>query len=206
MTKSPINEQRVFIAALKVLDWGQVYKGSVGWLIQESERGGLSTKLAQAVQILDGDDGDVTAFNGNNPLRMDSGLTKVYSLCSKRSMIYDDRVGAAMGLLVRLFLDQNKKLWSRTARNKIPKELRFMRGPSKTRNASVPRTYRFPGKQTGSEHAKSNLWANWVIQEVVKPIAFWGYDATEDLASKMRILEGALFMLGYEVQPTRKSG
>jgi len=82
-----VNEHKVFVAAFKVLDWGQVYKGSAGWLIQEYENGCLSKKLKRGAEILDGDEDDVTEFEGNRTLRMDFGLTKVYSLCSKHSII-----------------------------------------------------------------------------------------------------------------------
>lgn len=166
---------KAFMSALKILDWGQVYRGAAGWLIQEFERDQLPARLRRAIAILDGKSlEDTREFEGTWSLRMDSGLTKVYSLGSKRSIIYDDRVGAGLGLLVRRFLVANPAhRFKGRGKNRVPPELRFMRGSSSRRNPSTA-IYKFPLKKTGRGQAESNLKANWILRKVVKDKKVWG--------------------------------
>ena len=52
---------------------------------------------------------------------MNSGFTKIYSLIVQDFIIYDSRVGAALGLLIKCFCEDKQK-------EKIPEELRFAWG------------------------------------------------------------------------------
>jgi hypothetical protein len=192
------NAERTFIAAMKILDWGQVYKGSVGWLIQKHENNALVTDVKRAVAILDGDQLSATDAFGAMGLRMDSGLTKVYSLASKHSIIYDDRVGAALGLIVIQFLKAYPEHQHKAKKDKVPEELKFMRSATASRNPScAAEGFKLPSKRGGALHAQSNLMANWIMYRIAGelPILWDKHDVTD----KLRAMESAFFMLGYRV-------
>jgi hypothetical protein len=186
-----------FTAAMKILDWGQVYKGSVGWLIQNHESGELVKAIKRAIEILDGDLlSDATSFGKMPALRMDSGMTKVYSLASERSIIYDDRVGAALGLIVTNFLKDNVEHQCNADKDKVPEALKFMRSATPSRNPSLG-DFKFPPKKSGALHAQSNLMANWMMCKVAGDLpSLWD---KRELFEKLQAMESALFMLGYGV-------
>lgn len=196
------NQYACLVSALKILEWGGVYTGSVGWLASVNDDGDVIYRINQAVAFLDGDNDDDAKklFEGNNYLRSDSGTTKIYSLASKNSIIYDNRVGAALGRIAREYLTVAKI-------NNVPVELKFMRGSpaNKTRNPSTKK-YKFPVKETGYRHAQSNLRANWLLQEVIKGITWhlWDIDTNTKDITKLRAIEAALFMIGYDVNATIK--
>lgn len=179
------NEEQTFVNCIKILEWGQVFKGSAKWVIEAYEQGVLCRKISFATKILDGEDSSHLDWFLENEGRMDSGLTKIYSLASEKSIIYDDRVGAALGLLSRKYLE------TKTQENKVPIELNFMRGRPKERNPSQGK-FKFNNREKKSSyrHAQSNLMANWLIGELVSRLGpKWD----------RRSLEAALFMIGYRV-------
>ena len=113
---------------------------------------------------------------------------------SRDFIIYDSRVGAALGFLVRRYCEE-KKL------DKIPELLRFAYGNSKggtNRNPSIG-DYKFPLLRNAGyydNHIENNLKANWLLKEVLSyPSAFKNIPEQRQL----RALEAALFMIGYEV-------
>jgi hypothetical protein len=177
----------VFVACAAILDWGGVYRGSLKWLIKSYDGGSLINLLSQGMEILDGgDDSGIGKFD--SPLRMDSGLTKVYALACERSIIYDDRVGAALGFLARKYLEQDRN----EEVKEVPLNLKFACGGG-DRNPSGDKL-EFPRRKPGRMHARSNLYANWILQSVA--------ERTGDIfgrAEKLRALEAALFMIGYRV-------
>lgn len=128
-------------------------------------------------------------------LHMNSGFTKVYSLCAETFYIYDGRLGAALGWLVRQFCEASGLL-------EIPLELRFAWGRGRgdnpaRRNPSTPQ-FRFPELGSNRErHLENNIRANWLIERIS--------DTTESRFQKIpkkmrgRALESALFMVGYEI-------
>jgi hypothetical protein len=183
------DRERVFLESVKVLDWGGVYKGSLRWVIERHESAELTSCIERAVSLLDGDsDHDLSVFNSE--LRMDSGLTKIYALAGQRSVIYDDRVGAALALLAGRYLNSIRA-------HSIPEELGFVVGAGK--RCPMYRGSRFPSRvrADGAAHARSNLHANWIIGAVVnRADAIWGLTIP---CGKMRAIEAALFMIGYDV-------
>lgn len=191
-SKENENEKDVFVNCIKVLEWGQVFKGSVRWVIDAYEQGALCDKINSALKVLDGKDGSGLKefINGNS--RMDSGLTKIYSLASKDSIIYDDRVGAALGLLAKNYL---KSIPDYTGG--LPLELNFMPGRKKERNPSEA-GFQFEGRGTNPSYiqARSNLMANWLVSGIVSKLnSTWN----------RRSVEAALFMIGYRVQKDEAS-
>lgn len=186
--KTALNDkdsQAVFLQCIKILDWGQVYRGSIRWLVERHENNSLLDDIRLATQILEGNDTDSLTYFENDLIRIDSGLTKVFSLASKISIIYDDRVGAALGLLAKKYLE------SLNSHIGVPEELDFMPGRKKVRNPST-KTLKFTGRgnKPSFTHARSNLLANWVVGAVANKL---GNDWD------IRKVEAGLFMIGYRV-------
>lgn len=174
------DQNGVFFAAVRILDWGQVYRGSLKWLINKKLDNTLIQSIQDALNILDGDSFNLLQRFDGKDLRMDSGTTKIFSLASKNSIIYDDRVGAGLGKLVVRYLEESLI-------PDLPADLEFMRSSNTDRNPSKGK-YKFPtrGKSPSLIHAKSNIKANWLLEEV-KNRTSWD----------IRKLEAALFMIGY---------
>jgi hypothetical protein len=186
------NEHAAFVSSIEILDWGQVYRGSVRWVLQQYRSGQLTSKLKLGTKVLSGDQFNELAKFDGQLLRMDSGLTKIFSLAADRSIVYDDRVGGALGWLVVQFLTHERPDLQLKESNRkqgaVPAGLRFMRGPGK-RNPSSGQLV-FPSRSTKpNPHARSNLLANWVLDAVVQSCPAW----------TMREAEAALFMIGYDV-------
>ena len=195
-------EESLLISCLNVLRWGGVLRGgSEKWLWQRYFARGLVAELDHAVNLLTGSSERDVKNDFHKRLLMNAGMTKVYSLYSGGdSIIYDGRVGAALGLLVRRYLDVVKK-------PKVPDKLHFRWGAErisgesklgkKKRNPSCGRwTFRSLG-QSSPEHAVCNLRANWIMQEIAGyQQQMWGISGHHE---KMRALEAALFMIGYDV-------
>jgi hypothetical protein len=135
-------------------------------------------------------------FDGYD-LLINSGTTKIFSLASKTQnlIIYDGRVGAALGHLVVLAM---KKL----GLNEVSPSLLFAWGDKKggeksdVRNPSTIQV-RFPRlhgkgsrKSNNILHAKNMNMASRVLSDAATAI---GHDVT------VRELEAALFMWGYAV-------
>ena len=144
---------------------------------------------------------DVVNLNDNfTDIKMNSGFTKIYSALISDFVIYDSRVGAALGLLVRKFLEE-KNIKS------IPDTLKFAYGKARpTKNEDIYQKFRnsrdpsndkyiFPclnNNQLG--HIKNNIKANWLLKEVSFRSKF-NIEPTP-----IRALESALFMIGYFVR------
>ena len=179
---------RFVAAALEVLRWGGVSPRN-GKKLCGLGQGALPTFRAAACR-LEPSRADTSQLGGVQ--HMNSGWTKVYSLMLHDFPIYDGRVGAAMGYLVRRYCyDEGLP--------GVPKSLRFRwlagkgnhnRNPSAGRlqfprlNHADPRTW-----------AECNVWAAWILSEVRCEGRFGELDADH----RLRALEAALFMIGYEL-------
>ncbi len=125
-------------------------------------------------------------------LIMNSGFTKIYSLLCDDFIIYDGRVGAALGLLVRKFLEAN-------SRTSIPESLSFHYG--KGRNSKVnrnPSSQQLAFKSLSSSsavHIRNNLKANWII----KNLDLDSVNGFSDQSNPSLAFESALFMIGYRI-------
>lgn len=176
-------------ACLEILRWGGVLRGN-----REKIKGieSLVQYLKDAKKKLA--TGKIESRDFYKEVYMNSGFTKIYSLYIDDFIIYDSRVGAALGFLVRRYCEE-KKL------DKIPELLRFAYGNSKggtNRNPSIG-DYKFPLLRNAGyydNHIENNLKANWLLKEVLSyPSAFKNIPEQRQL----RALEAALFMIGYEV-------
>lgn len=175
-----------------VLQWGGVLRSNYDYL--ENLGDGIDTFFESAVTRLDPETVDTNDdFSG---LRMNSGFTKIYSLLIDNFVIYDSRVGAALGLLIRLFLEEKQI-------ENIPNELKFAYGNARpTKGDTGPLNRRNPSQGSlkfplltndDKKHIDHNIRANWLLKELAGQSTF----STEP--SPIRALESALFMIGYAV-------
>ncbi len=177
----------------QVFDWGGVSREgnprdeNRPWVRRHRIAGTLITQINAGINYLSQDD---TAFSEREfdgmGLRMNASFTKVYSLLINGFPMYDGRVGAALGLMVRLWAETNDK-------PSIPASLNFPWGAGQGNNprnrdpSSTP--YTFLELESHAPHAYWNMLAGWILSEVATNL--------DDV--QLRDLEAALFMIGYEV-------
>ena len=175
-----------------IIDWGNVRARSTKrWLKELGESKGLCLSLSEAIAALRR--GDTSRFMFPKDYLMNSGTTKIYSLgdCSGALIIYDGRVGAALGYLAARFLTQRKIF-------EVPEELGFMWGqsrPTRTgRHLRNPSAGPYKFRELGIGANKNWLHANMVAM---------GSRLIEYLSRKTGVTarewEAALFMIGYEL-------
>ena len=180
----------------EVFKWGGVWhvnKKGVG----KVENKDHLIKLEDAIKEMNSQNPDLDVFDKERS-RMNAGYTKYYSLACKDVIIYDGRVGAALGLIARKFCEDRNK-------NKVPSGLNFRWGPA--RNSELNRdpsesNYKFiKFNANDRKHAESNIRANWIIVEALerakreKPDITWASDKEIDI----RMIEAALFTIGYSL-------
>jgi len=183
----------------EVFKWGGVWhvnKRGVG----KVENKDHLIKLEDAIKEMNSQNPDLDVFDKERS-RMNAGYTKYYSLACKDVIIYDGRVGAALGLIARKFCEDSEE----KNKDKVPPELNFRWGPA--RNSKVNRdpsesNYKFiKFNANDREHAESNIRANWIIVEAlertkrIKPDITW----TSHKEIDIRMIEAALFTIGYSL-------
>ena len=130
--------------------------------------------------------------------RMNAGFVKIYSLLCDDCVIYDGRVGAALGLLTRQFCEV-------TGRTVVPAMLAFAFGTPKeapnTTNAKVRDpshgTLRFSRLRPDARfHTVQVMRANWFVRRALErnPHAFSAGEAG------FHELAAGLFMVGYDLR------
>lgn len=195
------NSREASYCCQMVLDWGGVLGSSKrgNKKILESFDDDLAGYLAETKSLFDsheallGNEYLVSMEGKNVPVVMNAGFTKIYSVLCEEFIIYDGRVGAALGLLVRKFLEHDNAI------NVLPESLAFHYG--RARNIKVNRnpssaSFKFPCLSTSSPaHIRSNLKANWILQDLSRK----GVGKFSTLNDPLRGIEAALFMIGYRV-------
>lgn len=203
----PDRRQRAEDASHEVMKWGfgegrPPYDANMDWARLQGEA--LPDVLRKGRVSLSGDNPDLGVFGvqADNSIRtpkMNAGWTKYYALALPRHIIYDGRVGAALGFLVRRYLERLPLEVQPTC---VPEKLRFLwaggEGNAKLRDPSAGRYVFDQLSYTPQESitwARVNVQANWILSEACeKASADWcsGPDG-------LRRLEAALFMLGYDL-------
>ena len=193
------NESAALINAIKILDWGQVYKGCLSYLIKKHEEGRFFNSIEDAVRILESNDSaQLCRFDGID-LRMDSGMTKVYSLASDSSIIFDSRVASAITLIAYRVLSMEKI-----------NELNHFDVLSVGKAPNGNKRHTIQGQKllaknigTGRTQARYNLLANWLLSEAIENIIesdkvtnVWGVSSSNQL---LRHVESSLFMIGSDI-------
>lgn len=177
-----------------ILDWGGVGRkannASRRWIDDQASAGSLIAALECAVTHLQPQAPMLAQFDFNGiDLPMNSATTKLFAAAdpSNSTLIFDGRVGAALCLLVRRFLE------TRPLIRTIPIELLFYWGPHASRpgirNPSTPQfTFRDINQVTNLARAQASQRANIVAHRL---------HAKTGVAPDN--LERALFMVGYAV-------
>ena len=195
------------LACRQVMEWGfgrgtRANESNVAWAL--SLDSSLVRVLRNGREALLSDAPDLAVFSRNpDPStlwsKMNSGWTKYYSFALPAHVIYDSRVGAALGYLVRRYLES---LGPESRVDAVPASLAFRWAPGQgERNVRDPSSgpYRFArllvGPSGSREWARVNIQANWILGAAIeKARATWCHGA-----DGFRRVEGALFMLGYDL-------
>ena len=179
-------------AAAGILRWGGVTHRNAATLRKMSTTA-LPTFRA-ASRLLDPSRAHTSGLSGVR--HMNAGWTKVYALMLDGLPIYDGRVGAAMGYLVR-------KHCREAGLDSVPDLLHFRWGAARGRHNRNPSSgaLRFKMLSAASPRswAECNVRAAWVLGEVCGEGRFGGLPP----ARRLRALEAALFMIGYEIPAGR---
>ncbi|ALL71591.1 hypothetical protein K788_0006002 (plasmid) [Paraburkholderia caribensis MBA4] len=200
-------------ACRKVMDWGfgrgtRANESNVSWAMSQGPS--LVQVLRNGREALLSDAPDLSVFNrspdpSTHWSKMNSGWTKYYSFALPAHVIYDSRVGAALCYLVRRYLESFE---SERQVDAVPESLAFRWAPGQgERNTRDPSSgsYRFArlsGGPAGSrEWARVNIQANWILSAAVSKSAATWCSGPEGF----RRVEGALFMLGYDLSRVERS-
>lgn len=186
----------LLVACLETLVWGGVtVRATIRWLAENAQQGTLHEVIRRGSRALaDECISEIEQFRHPSDLRSDSAATKIYALANENSIIYDNRVGAALAKLVCQYLDQS-------CIDDLPESLSFMvkRSNSGRRDPSdINRT--FTRKNTGYAHAFWNQRANWIINELVSYDDVDQTMAIVDGLGSLRAIEAALFVMGDDVR------
>ncbi len=179
-----------FVAAVReVLDWGGV--AASGKTLDDCPN--PLQVFRRAARRLDPCQADTSQLDG---IPMNSGWTKVYALMLDGFPMYDGRVGAALGYLVRQYCEEQ-------GIQEVPALLRFRWQAGKAGNHNhdpSKGSLQFPrlsyAQPSGPRAwAEVNLWAAWILGAVQSEGEFGRLPADR----RLRALEAALFMIGYEL-------
>lgn len=181
-------------ATLAVLTWGKVTTGNVDWARRHAED--LRYIYQKGMSLLDP---KIADDRNSFTLRFNSGFSKIYSLLLDDFIIYDSRVGGALGHLVIQYCQSNQF-------ESVPLLLQFPWAPAKETNPVRPKN-RNPStkhlilkKIDGSqEHALWNLRASWLLKEAAGESELFS-----KLTDPIRALEAALFMIGYDLDGEKR--
>ncbi|MCC6200381.1 MAG: hypothetical protein IT466_06370 [Moraxellaceae bacterium] len=195
-------------ACHEVMKWGfgegtRAYRANMNWAGELGDQLIPTLRLGRDTLSSDTPNFDVFGRGDGNAAhlprtpKMNAGWTKYYALALSHFIIYDGRVGAALGLLVRRYLES---LPDTTRPDQLPASLAFPWASGRGSNQRNPSSaiYTFPRlRHTNAgarEWAKVNVQANWVLAEAQKLSQASWLPADDGL----RRLEASLFMLGYD--------
>ncbi len=140
--------------------------------------------------------GDLMISNGSM-CKMNAGFVKIYSVLLDYFVIYDGRVGGALGFLVRQFCEE-------TGRARVPEPLKFAYGnPKEGANAVSPKrrnpssgSLRFPLLRPDPLfHTLQAMRASWLLRAALDPDPgpfSEGEPGFHEVAA-------GLFMVGYDL-------
>ena len=156
-----------------VLKWGGVWANNGAYIARRHDV--LLDEVSCLAKVLASEDEPSRTDIRRNPndteteCRMNAGFVKIYSLLLDCFVIYDGRVGAALGLLVRRFCEES-------GRESVPPLLAFAYGvPKEATNTNEPKQrdpstseYKFPRLSTNSHlHCVQAMRASWLLRETL---------------------------------------
>ncbi len=172
-----------------IMHWGGVdnnfrQKRTFEWIERNANE--ISAKLSNAVDLIKDKQASLDSFDGVN-LTMNSTMTKIISLADpeQRLVIYDGRVGGALGYFVARFSEERE-----IHQYDLAEQLLFAVDREAKRRPETNRIH-FPalfGKARDCCHASMVRWASLLIWQVAK-----------ECEVSPREIEAALFMWGYNV-------
>jgi|GEM_PF-467151 len=190
---------------LAIFTWGGVAKkpddGSRLWVERQFADATLCRQTLAAVALLQpGSMASLARFDGAD-LLMNAAMTKVYAAASPASLIiYDGRVGAALGLLARRLLAAQGTIG-------VPASLAFRWGAAQTRpyDSRNPSQagYAFQSLYQQSRRAERHpdrLWAELVRGSSTLLLRARELLAGRGIRTSLGDFERALFMLGFNVR------
>jgi hypothetical protein len=149
------------IACFDIFKWGQVSRSEKrddvsgkyiekcrNWVETMSSNAELCKQISRAVYLLQPECDEGLSEFSSTGLLMNSSMTKVYAFADQEQKIaiYDSRVGAALGLIVKDFLENTNNRY-----DQIPSQLRFMWGDASSVSGRKAKTrdpsnafYKFP--------------------------------------------------------------
>ncbi len=172
-----------------IMHWGGVdnkhrQKGTFEWIERNADE--ISAKISNAVDLIKDEKASLDAFDGAN-LIMNSTMTKIVSLADpeQKLVIYDGRVGGALGFFVARFTEERE-----IHQYDLAEQLLFAVDREAKRSPETKRIH-FPvlfGKARDRRHASMVRSASQLIWQVAK-----------ECQASPREIEAALFMWGYNV-------
>lgn len=182
---------------LEILEWGGVEGVSSAWFRESCAKGTLREKINKAIELLrvGTSHKDWKRFD-NKDLVMNSALTKVYAVADPDNIpIYDGRVGAALGLLARKYLENFEP-----KPKEVPAELSFRWGQGqapKRKGIHHPRNpsndhYKFESLRPSANDHEEGCW---MTGKILRPVVA-SINAKSGQVVQMRDLDDALFMIG----------
>jgi hypothetical protein len=173
-----------------IMHWGGAdnsyrQKGTFEWIERNADE--ISAKLSNAVDLIKDERASLDCFDGVN-LTMNSTMAKIVSLADpeQRLVIYDGRVGGALGYFVARFAEERE-----IHQYDLPEQLLFAVDREAKRRPETNRIH-FPalfGLSRDRRHASMVRWASQLIWQVAK-----------ECQASPREIEAALFMWGYNVK------
>lgn len=190
-------------ACLEVFRWGGVARSprdrSQLWVDAAFKSGSLIEGIEAAVSYLKACEKRTNPFEADG-LLMNSAMTKVYAAADTtfQVIIYDGRVGAALGLLARCFLEERRV-------ELVPDDLAFLWGPAQGKNP----VNRNPSKGPLRFRSLYDKGIDNVRRAETARIATAILSRTRDRiigkTPPMRDIEQSLFMIGYNVDSLPRS-
>lgn len=183
--------------ALSMLKWGGVEKGNRERINSIGE--GICAHFRNIQEQLDL---STIHLGENQGIHINSGFTKLYFLLIDDFIMYDGRVGAALGLMVRNFCEENDL-------SQIPAMLNFAYGPGRGSNGSGDRRDPSLGRYKFAQfsfsprrHLRDNIKASWLLKAVADNTRSRFSQLSQDppLNERLTALQSALFMIGYDVR------
>jgi hypothetical protein len=171
------------------MHWGGVdnkhrQKRTFEWIERNADE--ISAKLWTAIDLIKDEGASLESFDGEN-LMMNSTMTRFVSLADpeQKLMIYDGRVGGALGFFVARFAEERE-----IHQYDLAEELLFAVDREAKRSPETKRIH-FPalfGKSRDRCHALMVRSASQIIWQVAR-----------ECQANPREIEAALFMWGYKV-------